>query len=151
MALERDVMLGAYTVRKLIEARTKVPHSVRDQQVMVDVVPAIVHHDGATADLMNWTHIERWFDFAKRRPGTLTVRQFCNQVVHSWFFLPVFDEVTRCLTSILVSSDWDRAHSLYVVATDSLVSVFRSVGEHEPSALILTRGVGESQWKVDVQ
>jgi hypothetical protein len=146
--LERDVMLGAYSVRKLIEAQTKAPHSVRDQQIQVQVMPATPGDNGEIADLMNWHHVDRWFDLGRAERTTMSVSAVCNQIIHSWVFMPLMDADTGGLHSIFVCSDRHRAHSLYQVAADSLVDLFRQVGQMDVTELRMTRDMN-GQWVIE--
>ncbi len=105
--LEMDVMLGAYSVRKLLDVQTALTHAVRDRLVTVNAIPARNDPRGIGPDVMNWDQLERWFPLETVRPATLTVRGLCNQVIHSWVFIPSMADGGG-LNSILVTSELSR-------------------------------------------
>jgi hypothetical protein len=145
--LEMDVMLGAYSVRKLLDAQTVLTHAVRDHLLGVRTIPARKDPRGIGPDLMNWEHLERWFQLETMQPATLTVRGLCNQVIHSWVFIPSMGDGGG-LSSILVTSDRSRRKVLYDVGVDVLIGVFRDVAESHVTAVEMRRG-HDGHWIVE--
>jgi hypothetical protein len=144
--VEMDIMNAAYAMRKLVEARTKVPLSVRDQEI--DVVKYPRTSAEGDPDAMNWHHIEHWYDFEAGVADHLSVIDLCNQVIHSWIFVTAHeDEGKGGLSGILVSSDRKRKTTLYHVALDDLLAVLRSFAEKDVASLRMERD-NSGQWRV---
>jgi hypothetical protein len=145
--VERDVMIGAYAARKLLDAKTKVPQAIRDRTVPATAFRARSNSDGSSPDLMNWHQLERWFDFSHGEPTSLKPRDLCNQIIHSWVFVPVVNETTNGLDEIMVSSDRDRQRRLYSIDILELARFFIAVGNGEESSLVMSRD-STGQWVV---
>lgn len=147
-ALEREVMMGAYIVRKLMDSFTKVPHSVARQRIDATMYPATLNVTGEAVDLMNWYELGRWFDFDAGALAPLTVREFCNQIIHSWVFAPCFDDDFKVLEGIFVSSDKMRNRALYFVSLGDVAALYLDVATKEPASVRFTRDAS-GQWVVD--
>lgn len=61
--------------------------------------------------------------------------------------MPAFDEGTRGLNAILVSSDRARRSTLYEIGTDQIVQLYRNVAQCIVLEVVMTRGP-DGQWEV---
>ena len=41
---------------------------------------------------MDWHHIDRHFDLSKPQPGTISARDYCDLVVHSFVFVELMND-----------------------------------------------------------
>lgn len=65
----------------------------------------------------------------KRDEGaTLSLSEFCNQLIRSWVWMLSADAETGRFDGIYVSSGRARKQHIYFVPADTLVTVFRTVG-----------------------
>ncbi len=142
-SVERDVMIAAYSIRKLIEAQTKVPHAIARSPVNVQAFRSL--NDGKP-DLMRWDEIARWFDLDHAESRTLSLEDLCNQLIHSWVFILGFSE-DRLLDSIFVSSDRARARVLYHVSMRTLIEVIRRVAVSDVTGMTMKRAES-GQWEI---
>jgi hypothetical protein len=123
--LEQGVMLGFYSVRKLIEAK-KLTEAVVTTSIQVSAYPP----KGKPVTLLNWHKIDRLYKLDKGRKGTIGLRALCNSFIHSYVFLPVFSE-TGLMSGIFVASEWEREQKLLEVSLEELVWLFELVGNDE--------------------
>ncbi|MFJ8152514.1 hypothetical protein [Streptomyces sp. NPDC094468] len=124
--IERDVMVGAYSVRRLKES-FKVSDNLANRTWPVRV------HDpcGPVADVHNSHKIWDLYDLENGRDVELSLTNVCNQVIHSWVWGFSVQEDGCGLDGIFVSSDKKRKKCLYFLSIDMLVDLFRSVGEED--------------------
>lgn len=122
--VERDIMLGAYSVRKLIESR-KLSDDFAEETIQVDRFPAIEEPREVFAmDAGDWIDS---YDFNQRAELQLGYRRICNQIIHSWAWCyTLTEEPQHLLTGVFVSSDFDKGKWLYWIALDDLIKMFRS-------------------------
>jgi hypothetical protein len=129
--LERDVMMAAYAVRKLIESRR-----VSDELSHMEWPVARLELTGDVPDVWNVHEPERSFDLAAPQPASLSTLEVCHQIIHSFVFYPEWTWTgppSRAgeLKSINVASDRARHKQLYSIDLDVLVALFERVGDEE--------------------
>lgn len=126
MNLEKDVFIGFYVIRKLMEAR-KLSVEVEASQVRVRTIPSAGKH----VTYMNWDKIDQLYDWSAPSIETLLLRDLCNLVVHSYIFMPAMSE-SGGLDALLVSSDRSRNTKLYEVPALGAISLLRAVASDDP-------------------
>lgn len=144
--IERDVMVSAYAIRKLVEAR-KLADSTMRSTVHVEAFPLIER----IPDLMNWDRLDEFYDFERSRTEELGLRELCNQLIHSFIFVQeVADAGTSAdgLAGFLVASDRARLARLYRIKIDSLIGLLQLVGTEEVVASQMIRDAKSGQWRV---
>ncbi|MFI6779300.1 hypothetical protein [Nocardia sp. NPDC050412] len=125
--VERDVMLSAYAIRKLIEA-FKLSDALRDKQFPVEQFDMI----GPKAP--DWyTRVEFWefYDMDNPSPHLLTLRELCNQIIHSWMWQISADEHTNLFDGFLVSSDRESRKRLFFVNATTYIERCREIGNED--------------------
>lgn len=137
--VEQDIFLSAYVIRKLLDAK-KISDEVESL-----CLRALTHQPlSRPVDIMNWDKIDRLYDLSHCAKASVSLREFCNQIVHSFVFLPCFDGDSGGLSGIFVSSDREKERRLLHFNLCEIVSVFRRVAEDDLVALHMTRdAVGE--------
>ncbi len=126
--LEQTLMVGFYAVRKLIESK-KLTDSLRSKLIQVtELAPT-----GKPVQLYNWHHIDRLYILDKPKKKKIDLPTLCNQFVHSYIFLPIFDEA-RKLNGVYVTSDRKRSACLYYVDVQKIIEIFEQVGEDYPAS-----------------
>jgi hypothetical protein len=119
---EQTVMLGFFEVRKLIDSR-KLTRDFALQPLQVK----FHRPTGKCIHLFNRRNIEELYDFDGGRRRTITVQYLCNQVIHSYVFALVFDEINQ-FQSVVVASDLARSKDLIEVPVTTIVEVFDRAG-----------------------
>lgn len=122
--VERDVMNGAYAVRKLNEARR-----ISDE-LTAETVAARQHSlVGRPVDIWNRHEFYEHYDMQHPQAVRLTLTEFCNQLIHSWvWMLSATEDHPHLFDGVYVSSDWARKRYVYFIGADSLIRLFRAVG-----------------------
>lgn len=137
-------MLGCFSVRKLIESK-KVSDDVANRTIELKSFPAI----GKPVTFLNWHRIPDLYDADAPRADSLRTVDLCNQVVHSYVFLPVFG-VNGRLASVLFASDRVRNRRLYSLKVSVLAKLFHTVGVNDPLYFGMTMDAKTKDYRVKV-
>jgi hypothetical protein len=140
--LEKDVMIGFYVIRKLIEA-----HTVSDEIANRDLSLQGHAWIGSAVTFMNWDKIDKHYDLGHSIPVTNKVRWLADQIIHSFVFMPCFDENGR-LHSIFFNSDRSRLKYLYKLPVDDITALFEQVGANDPSSMECRFNKGKGDYDV---
>jgi len=138
--IERDVFIGFYSVRKLIETITKITDATKSMRMQLCWYPNIKH--------VNWRNnhkIDELYDLRKKKKETRDIVFVCGRIIHSFIFTPVLDE--SGLDGIFFTSDLDMQKKLYFLEVDDVVRIFECVGHDDPTAITWKRNqtTGEEQ------
>lgn len=119
-ALEKRVFVSAYAIRKLMDSQ-KLSDELERQPIRCKSYVSV----GRTVDLMNWDRIDQLYDFTRAVPCELSVREYCNQVVHSFVFLL---RTTRRngLRGFYVASDRVKKGQLYELNIKDVIALIRA-------------------------
>ncbi|MCW5797325.1 MAG: hypothetical protein KIT40_02405 [Nitrospira sp.] len=127
--LEKEIFIGFYSIRKLLEAK----------KLSEDIVNGLI-----PADSFKWsggrkiTHLTsssallEAFDFNALQKVKLSLRFVCNQVIHSYIYKETFDENGR-LCGILISSDCQRNKTVFFITLKNIIKAFSEIGKDYPS------------------
>ncbi|MEA5448296.1 hypothetical protein VB780_06940 [Leptolyngbya sp. CCNP1308] len=130
--LEQDMMLGFYSIRKLIESK-KLSDAVANQSL-----EALSYEwMGEPVTLINKNKIEKLYNLNSGHKIQKKLIFFCHQFIHSYIFEVLFDENYR-LNGIFISSDKERNKALYLVKLQSVIDIFEQVGSDYPTNLEYT-------------
>ena len=131
--LEKDVFLGFYSVRKLIEAPGKLTDRVKETKLTVRCYPNIKR-----VDSFNSHKIDEVYDleagFFERRP----IKFVCGRIIHSYVFSPLVSE-EGVLRGIVFTSDIDRNKKLYSLSAKQIAALFNRIGRDEVVSLLQAR------------
>lgn len=116
--IERDVMLGFFIVRRLIELH-KVSSATRDLHMRVFSCPS----RGKLVYRMNGPLIYEAYDLEKERPTGKRPMYVCNQFVHACTSYVVRDD-SRNWADVYVVSDYDRNACLWRVPVAEIRRLF---------------------------
>jgi hypothetical protein len=129
--LEKEIFLGFYSVRKLLEAR-----KLSEREVL-RIIPANSYYPSGNhrISFFNWNRkLFDAFDITKPKKTTVTTVFLCNQIIHSYAYQEKFDDHGR-LTGVYVSSDRQKHKTLYFIALKEIIKVFKAVGHDYPTRL----------------
>lgn len=140
--LERDLLLGAFSVRKLSES-FKLSDEMRATRI-----PVSKHiRSGKAPDLLNKFEIWKSFDLEVSLPWQLGIEELCNQLIHSWTLLPNFDEESRLFDGLYFVSDRRRVDCLYFVQASRLIELFELVVCDDIVDAVMTRNsIGQMEY-----
>ena len=122
--VERDIMVSAYSIRRLVEA-LKVPDRLVGQRLRIRQ-HALLH--GQVPDFWNQYLLWELFDCEHYTTAQMSLLDVCNQIVHSWMWSLSADEESELFNGIYVSSDRRRTSVLYFIHVDQLIETFRAIG-----------------------
>jgi hypothetical protein len=135
--IEKEIFLGFYAVRKLLDT-FKVSDSTKEMKIDLVVHPAI-----RRVDYLNWHQLDKNYDLNLRKSETKDIRFLCNQFVHSYVFMT--SEIEGRLNGFFVTSDRDRHSKCYFVDVEHVLKIFRTVGRDYPSTSEFRRD-DNGQW-----
>jgi hypothetical protein len=130
--VERDVMIGFFIVRRLIEFK-KVSAKVRDFKIEVYSCP----NRGKYVTLLNRGELDKLYHVNEERKETKTPLYIANQFVHAYTSFVARDE-TRNWWSMYVVSDFDRNDCIWRVPIDSIRALFLSASKDYPHSVSWT-------------
>ncbi len=143
--IERELFIGFYSVRKLLEATGKVSNSTRRLQVSVTWYPKRL--DAPLADWYNRNNICELYEMDDRRSEDRDLLYVAHRLIHSFIFMLSGDDDGH---GVFFTSDHDKDMRLNFVSTAEIVRIFEIVGNDYPSKLHCWRDpqTGEMKWRV---
>lgn len=128
--LEKEVMIGFYAIRKLIEAHA-ISDELRDRPLRLQAYP----WTGSRVTFMNWDKIDQKYDLDKPVWVSKSVMWIANQFIHSFAFMAGLNPEGGL--DILFNSDRTRRDYLYSIPVDSVITLFEEVGDNDPASMEL--------------
>lgn len=141
--IEKEIFLGFYSIRKLLDAK-KVSTAI--ESITFNV---IWHPNIERVDHLNWHRIDELYDLTSTNTETHDLRFLCNQFIHSYVFSPVVD--SQRIKGFYVSSDFERNKRLYFVDLELVLKLFRNVGRDYPSKVIIERNPETQDWDIEAK
>lgn len=134
--VERDVMVSAYAIRKLLEAPAKLSDHVKELRL-----PVISHPLVAPAPPDWWDALEWWdlYDMDSPEDKNVSLRYFCNLLIHSFVFAFQVTPDDDGLAGVFVNSEYESKKALIFIATGTFVELFRRVGNDDVVRLEMRR------------
>lgn len=124
VAIEKKIMLGFYSIRKLIEAR-KLTKRVELHHVNLNKYKYKVG-GGCQIDLLSRHDMLRFYDLDTPVSETMLLKWVCDKFVHSYVFEYVVDS-EGIFSAILFNSDKTRHEWLYEISVENVVYVFEEI------------------------
>jgi hypothetical protein len=135
--VERDIIVSAYAVRKLLEAG-----KISDEVESISLRAQAHLPRGRTVDLMNWHTIGELYDLSRHTKVDLSLRDFCNQIVHSFVFVLSF-AAPGGLAGFFVASDREKERRLLHLPIDTVADALLRVADDDIATLHMSRnGIG---------
>lgn len=129
--LEKEVFIGFYEIRKLLEAK-KLSERLAKSHVTVQ---EFRFTGSRKVTLLNWNRkVFDAYDFEKPLTKRVSVSFICNQFIHSYIYKEVFDN-NGGLNGFFICSDWLRSKNLYHVSVAETIKLFSRVGMDHPKNL----------------
>ncbi|WP_428333778.1 hypothetical protein [Novosphingobium sp.] len=143
--IEREIFIGFYTVRKLLEATGKVSPETRDLQVSLKCYPK--QNGPALVDWYNRSEFWELYDLADGRSEQRDLLYVAHQMVHSFIFVLSGDDDGH---GAFFTSDRDKKTRLSFITTSEIARIFEIVGNDYPSGFNAWRDpdTGEMKWAV---
>jgi hypothetical protein len=131
---ERDLMVSAYAIRKLLEAR-----KLSDELQMLNVKATKYRIVGEVPDAWNYYEFYESYDLTSGDATLLPIRKVCNEIIHSWLFVISVTESNNEIDGIFVCSDRTRRSYLYHIEIQTLVQLFTMIGNEAQRSVTMAR------------
>lgn len=143
--VERELFIGFYAVRKLLEATGKVSAGTRQMKLDLHWHPKAP--DTAVVDWYNRSEFWELYDLATTRQEPRDLLYVAHRMVHSFIFMLADTELGH---GVYFTSDRDKEMRLNFVSTAEIVRAFETVGNDYPSDFHAWRDkdTGEMKWSV---
>lgn len=143
--IEREIFIGFYSIRKLLEATGKVSAETRDMKVSLKRYEKRANQP--TIDWYNRSEFWELYDLDKPALEFRDLLYVAHRMVHSFIFILSGDDDGN---GAFFTSDRDKETRLNFVSTDEMVRVFETVGNDYPSGFHAWRdkATGEMKWSV---
>jgi len=126
-AIERDIFIGFYSVRKLFEATAKVTDRTRRSKVRVSWYP-----NQKRISWLNHHRIHELYDLEKQLWESRDIWFISSRIIHSFIFTPYTIEQGG-LAGVIFTSDKDKDTKLYSMDIDDVIAIFEAVGNDDPT------------------
>jgi hypothetical protein len=123
-AVEQELFIAGYIVRKLLDA-----NKLSDEVESITLHAMRSTRTGRIPDLMNWHHIDKFYDLACPVAVNVGLRCFCDQLIHSFIF--VVDASSSGLKGFHVASDRERSSGLLRFDIQEVVDVMQRVADDD--------------------
>ena len=121
--IERDFVVSAYAMRKLIESH-EVPDKLSQSQVPVRRFDL----RGTPPDPAYPADIAESYDLENGRRSTLSVVELCREILHSVVFAFCCGETDDLFDGIYVSSDRHKNDYVYLVLASDFIALCCDIG-----------------------
>lgn len=119
--IERDFMVGAYAMRKLIES-DEVSIQLSLRQIPVRRFDLIGRRPPSADDIADS------YDFENGLRRTLSVVDLCHEIVDSFVFTYCCGETDDLFDGIYVSSDRDKTKYVYLILASDFIALCCAIG-----------------------
>jgi hypothetical protein len=127
VSIEKDIFVAFYSIRKLMDAK-KLSDATEVMPVNVTIYPS----KGKAVTIYNWEKIDKLYDLEAKNLSQRDLRFICNQIIHSYVFMPEIDE-NGVFQAIVFCSDRERNANLFGIGADDLIKALRVVGKDYPA------------------
>lgn len=127
--IERDFMVSAYAIRKLSES-FKVSDRFKGHNVRLERF----ERDGRLPDCETTNSLEaigESYDLEHSERSVLSIKELCNQFIHSFVLFFVCDCETGQFERVYVASEWTRDRYVYLVHAAEYIELCRNIGSDE--------------------
>jgi hypothetical protein len=136
---ERFVFWVAFSIRKLIESK-KLSDEVESTAFKLISYPRL--ENDYPQDFMNWEKIDRHYCFDSPEDRMMPLRKVCDQLSHSFVFMPEVDEDSGDVAGLIFNSDRSRHEALFRMSWDEFRRLIRLVVEDDVVSMSYDRRTG---------
>lgn len=130
--IERDVFIGFYSIRKLMESTGKLSIATRESKHTVSWSPKKA--DAPIVDWYNRAEIWDLYDLDTKNQENRDLTHLSNRIVHSFIFSPCAADLNDP-DGFYFTSDLDKEKRIYFIRTIEIANIFSMVGSDYPTSL----------------
>jgi len=119
-SVEKCIMLGFYSIRKLLEAFQPPPNM--NFQSKVTAFP----RNKEKLSLICYPEVTEAFELDKPKIETIALKDLCNQIIHSYFF-SVWLGPNHELRGVFFSSDYYKDKKIYRMEILAIAALFEKI------------------------
>lgn len=127
--LEKYFFNTAYAIRKLYQSE-KISDSLFKKDIVLFYLTPLKHINKRT-----WWNIHEVYDLKKLIKCSIKLDFLLNQIIHSYTFMPIFDDKYKAINLILFHSDKERNSKTYAISLHSYIKILEEVSSNYPSSL----------------
>lgn len=128
--IEKDILIGFYSVRKLFETPAKITDATKSKRLELACYPSV----GKNVTWRNNHRLNELYDFSEGGSEQRDIWFVCNRIMHSFILAPLLAEGGG-LDAILFTSDYDKDARIYSLNIDQVINLFQSVGNDNPTEI----------------
>ncbi|WP_344033159.1 hypothetical protein [Paeniglutamicibacter psychrophenolicus] len=135
-------MTSAYAIRRLLEAQ-KV-----SSKTYSTTVPVIRHTaTDIVPDMWNRHELEHLYDLESSTKTQLSLRKYCNQLIHSYVLQISADEEDGLFDGVFVASEKDCREQVFFIPVKSMIDICIKIGSEDIWGVNLRRdSTGAAYW-----
>jgi hypothetical protein len=141
--IERDLMVGFFMLRRLVELR-KVSTTTRNRSLQVFSYGARGRH----VTRLNGHDLWEMYDLDRETPEHKPLMYVANQFVHAYTSFVVRDE-SRNWSDVIIVSDYDRNDRIWRVPMAEIEKVFRAAAVDYPSSMRMSFNPKKGDYDVE--
>ena len=141
---ERDVFIGFYSVRKLLEAFGKVSESSRKMRLPIHWHPK--RPEAPEADWRNRNDLLELYDVEVCHAEQRDVLYVAHRMVHSFIFIPARQEGSD-VDGIYFTSDNDKDRRISFIQTERIAATFETFGKDYPETFRVWKDPATGKWE----
>jgi hypothetical protein len=124
--IERDFIVAAYAMRKLIEA-----NEVSDELRRRDIPVRRFDLRGRPPTELHPSDLSEFYDLEIGRRTTLSVQNLCHEILHSFTFTFYCGETADLFDGVYVSSDRRAFKHVYLLLASDFIALCADLGDDE--------------------
>lgn len=143
--LEKEVFIGFYIIRKLIESN-KISNSLKKKRIIIKEYPI----GDKKTNVMNRHEFAELYRLYEGIDTSLSIEDLCNQFIHSFVFAPFVPSGTS-LVGFYFCSDRQKDKGLFYITLVNVVEIMRSIGENHPSTMKVKFNYKKNEYETSVE
>jgi hypothetical protein len=124
--IEKDIFVGFYSIRKLIETETKVTDDLKSGKHNI----SWFEHNGDEVTWRNNHKIDQLYNLEKSHSEKRDLWFIASRITHSFIFNLCVNE-TGGFDGVLFTSDSDKNKKLYTLSLNEIINLFELVGNND--------------------
>ena len=124
---EKEIFISFYGVRKLLEA-DKFSGDIVKYKFSLKAYPS----RSKNVTKLNWYKIDKHYNLENPKVITKDVRWLANQIIHSYVFIPLFNDDFKNVHAILFASDREKNTRLFQLEIVDIIDFLKKAGNDYP-------------------
>jgi hypothetical protein len=126
---EKDIMISAFMIRRLYESN-KIDKEMFNKTIKICQYKS----NGKKINLLKRLSPDNYFDMNKPIFSNLTIKDICNNIIHSYIFILIFND--KGFNSFWVASDYNKFKFMLEIEMKIYLPILMKVGNFYPKSEI---------------